>query len=94
MEQQWDDLTDEFGPHKIVLLLDRSVGLRGVVVVDNVAAGPAIGGGPPKCWSRTGIGRRRVGRSQLPPAGRCRLVLGVAPTRGPPHPAALRTVPG
>jgi len=44
MEQQWGELTDELGPHKILLLLDRSVGLRGIVVIDNVAAGPAIGG--------------------------------------------------
>jgi glutamate dehydrogenase (NAD(P)+) len=44
MEQQLGELTDDLGPHKILLLLDRSVGLRGIVVVDNVAAGPAIGG--------------------------------------------------
>jgi glutamate dehydrogenase/leucine dehydrogenase len=44
MEQQWGALSDELGPHKILFLVDRSVGLRGIVVVDNVAAGPAIGG--------------------------------------------------
>ncbi len=35
---------DEFGPAKIVHLHTPSVGLRAVVVIDNVAAGPAIGG--------------------------------------------------
>jgi glutamate dehydrogenase/leucine dehydrogenase len=36
--------TDEFGPAKIVHLTERSTGLRATVVIDNVAAGPAIGG--------------------------------------------------
>lgn len=35
---------DEFGPEKVVFVTDQSTGLEGVVVVDNVAAGPAIGG--------------------------------------------------
>jgi glutamate dehydrogenase (NAD(P)+) len=35
---------DEFGPAKIVHLHTPSVGLRAIVVIDNVAAGPAIGG--------------------------------------------------
>jgi glutamate dehydrogenase (NAD(P)+) len=35
---------DELGPDKIVLLRDPRVGLEAVVVVDNVACGPAIGG--------------------------------------------------
>jgi glutamate dehydrogenase (NAD(P)+) len=41
-----DPLTfnDEFGPAKIVHLWSPSVNLRAIVVIDNVAAGPAIGG--------------------------------------------------
>lgn len=35
---------DHLGPAKIVHLYDPEAGLRGVVVVDNVACGPAIGG--------------------------------------------------
>lgn len=35
---------DEIGPSKIVCLRTPSVGLRAIVVIDNVAAGPAIGG--------------------------------------------------
>lgn len=36
--------SDELGPAKIVQLWTPSVNLRAIVVVDNVAAGPAIGG--------------------------------------------------
>lgn len=35
---------DEFGPAKVVHLYVPSVDLHGIVVIDNVAAGPAIGG--------------------------------------------------
>lgn len=35
---------DEFGPEKIVHLYDPHTGMRGFVVVDNTACGPAIGG--------------------------------------------------
>ncbi len=35
---------DEIGPDKIVLIRDARAGLDAVVVVDNVACGPAIGG--------------------------------------------------
>jgi glutamate dehydrogenase (NAD(P)+) len=35
---------DDIGPAKIVHLSTPSVGLRAIVVIDNVAAGPAIGG--------------------------------------------------
>lgn len=35
---------DEFGPAKIVHVHEPRLGLRGVLVVDNVARGPAIGG--------------------------------------------------
>ncbi|MCP4226660.1 MAG: Glu/Leu/Phe/Val dehydrogenase [Actinomycetia bacterium] len=36
--------SDELGPAKIVHLTERRTGLRAIVVIDNVAAGPAIGG--------------------------------------------------
>lgn len=35
---------DELGPAKVIHVYEPSVSLKGVVVVDNVAAGPAIGG--------------------------------------------------
>lgn len=35
---------DQFGPSKVVQLFDPHSGLRGIVVIDNVACGPAIGG--------------------------------------------------
>jgi len=35
---------DEFGPAKTVHLYDPRSGLKGIVVIDNVACGPAIGG--------------------------------------------------
>ena len=35
---------DEFGPFKIIEIYEPSVGLRGTLVVDNVARGPSIGG--------------------------------------------------
>lgn len=44
MESKWRQLGDEIGPAKVVLLRDPQVGLEGIVVVDNVACGPAIGG--------------------------------------------------
>ena len=44
MNAQWDELCDDLGPAKIVLLRESAAGLRAVVVVDNLAAGPAIGG--------------------------------------------------
>jgi glutamate dehydrogenase/leucine dehydrogenase len=36
--------TDDLGPEKIVHLYDPSTNLRAIVVVDNVACGPSIGG--------------------------------------------------
>lgn len=36
--------SDEYGPKMIVAVSDPETGLKGVVVVDNVARGPAIGG--------------------------------------------------
>jgi glutamate dehydrogenase (NAD(P)+) len=44
METQWQELCDDLGPAKIVLLREPGAGLEAVVVVDNLAAGPAIGG--------------------------------------------------
>lgn len=38
------DLTDELGPAKVIHVHVPRVGLKGILVVDNVAAGPAIGG--------------------------------------------------
>lgn len=35
---------DDLGPAKVVHVTERTTGLRAVVVIDNVAAGPAIGG--------------------------------------------------
>lgn len=35
---------DTIGPHKVVIVRDPGAGLEGMVVVDNVACGPAIGG--------------------------------------------------
>lgn len=38
------EFADDLGPEKVIELYDPAVGLRAVLVVDNVAAGPAIGG--------------------------------------------------
>jgi len=38
------DFADDLGPAKVVHLTERTTGLRAVVVIDNVAAGPAVGG--------------------------------------------------
>ena len=35
---------DEFGPSKVVHLYDPVMGLRAIVIIDNVAMGPSIGG--------------------------------------------------
>jgi len=44
MEEQWQGLSDDLGPAKVVLIREPAIGLQGIVVVDNVACGPAIGG--------------------------------------------------
>ncbi len=36
--------TDDLGPCRVLVVREPSVGLEGFVVVDNTAAGPAIGG--------------------------------------------------
>ncbi|MGR8920017.1 MAG: Glu/Leu/Phe/Val family dehydrogenase [Gammaproteobacteria bacterium] len=35
---------DDLGPHKVIHVYEPGSGLRGVLVIDNVAAGPSIGG--------------------------------------------------
>lgn len=40
----FDEYCDDLGPIKIVHVYDPACGLRGIVVVDNVACGPSIGG--------------------------------------------------
>lgn len=35
---------DDVGPAKVLFMLEPALGLRAIPVVDNVAAGPAIGG--------------------------------------------------
>jgi glutamate dehydrogenase (NAD(P)+) len=38
------DFADEFGPAKVIHIYEPSLGLKAVLVVDNVASGPSIGG--------------------------------------------------
>ena len=40
----FEEYCDDLGPAKIVHLYDPTCGLRGIVVIDNIACGPAIGG--------------------------------------------------
>ncbi len=44
MRAQWAELSDDLGPERIVLARRPSAGLEAILVVDNTAAGPAIGG--------------------------------------------------
>lgn len=44
MHEQIFEITDEIGPEKIIHLYEPRTKMRAIVVVDNVAAGPAIGG--------------------------------------------------
>lgn len=41
---EFDRFCDDLGPAKVVHVYDPCTGLRGIVVVDNVACGPSIGG--------------------------------------------------
>src|ERR1700675_4675419 len=43
-ETQPFDLADDLGPAKVIYVHNPTVGLKGILVVDNVASGPAIGG--------------------------------------------------
>jgi len=38
------DFTDDFGPEKVVTVYEPRCGLEGIVVIDNSAAGPTMGG--------------------------------------------------
>ncbi|MFT5180903.1 MAG: glutamate dehydrogenase (NAD(P)+) [Alphaproteobacteria bacterium] len=38
------ELCDELGPAKVIYVHEPDIGLKGILVVDNVAAGPSIGG--------------------------------------------------
>ena len=38
------DLADELGPSKVIHVHEPSLGLKAVLVVDNIAAGPSVGG--------------------------------------------------
>ncbi|MFQ6031049.1 MAG: Glu/Leu/Phe/Val dehydrogenase dimerization domain-containing protein, partial [Dehalococcoidia bacterium] len=44
MRQLIECLGDELGPRKVLLVGEPQVGLEGLVVVDNLACGPSIGG--------------------------------------------------
>ena len=44
MAEILDRYADEYGPEKIVYIYEPRCGLKGIVVIDNIAAGPAIGG--------------------------------------------------
>jgi glutamate dehydrogenase (NAD(P)+) len=44
MREQIFEITDEIGPEKIIHLYEPRTKMKAIVVVDNVAAGPAIGG--------------------------------------------------
>ncbi|MGI9516788.1 MAG: Glu/Leu/Phe/Val family dehydrogenase [Pirellulaceae bacterium] len=40
----FDDFADEYGPEKVVYVYEPRCGLKGIVVIDNAAIGPGIGG--------------------------------------------------
>lgn len=44
MEIKEQDIGDNLGPRKIIFLQEPKAGLEAIVVVDNIACGPAIGG--------------------------------------------------
>ena len=44
MDAKWAELSDDIGPEKIIYMRDSTAGLEAILVVDNTAAGPAIGG--------------------------------------------------
>jgi glutamate dehydrogenase/leucine dehydrogenase len=43
-EAVFDKFADEYGPEKVVFVYEPRCGLHAIVVIDNIAAGPAIGG--------------------------------------------------
>ncbi len=44
MPEILDRFADEYGPEKIVYIYEPRCGLKAIVVIDNISAGPAIGG--------------------------------------------------
>jgi glutamate dehydrogenase/leucine dehydrogenase len=40
----FDRFADEYGPEKIIYIYEPRCGLKGIIVIDNIAAGPGIGG--------------------------------------------------
>lgn len=44
MLDAFDQFADEYGPEMIVHIYEPRSGLKGIVVIDNISAGPAIGG--------------------------------------------------
>ena len=44
METSWRKLSDDLGPELLVLVREPRLGVEGVVVIDNTALGPAMGG--------------------------------------------------
>ncbi len=44
MSKVFDEFSDEYGPEKIVYIYEPRCGLKGIVVIDNISAGPGIGG--------------------------------------------------
>ncbi|HVS12581.1 MAG TPA: Glu/Leu/Phe/Val dehydrogenase [Thermoanaerobaculia bacterium] len=42
--QVFDEFADEYGPEKVVYIYEPRTGLKAIVVIDNIAAGPGIGG--------------------------------------------------
>ena len=36
--------SDDLGPAKVIHIFEPSIGLKGVLVIDNIAKGPSIGG--------------------------------------------------
>lgn len=43
-EEVFDRFADEYGPEKVIYIYEPRCGLKAVVVIDNISAGPAIGG--------------------------------------------------
>ena len=43
MSKVFDEFADEYGPEKIVYVYEPRSGLKGIIVIDNVSAGPGIG---------------------------------------------------
>jgi glutamate dehydrogenase (NAD(P)+) len=73
---------DEFGPARVVHLYEPALGLRAITVVDNVAAGPSIGGvrmavdvGAEECFRLARAMTRKNAAAQLPHGGGKSVIL-------------------